>query len=177
MAWHTTGNYETEFDKTTNMVLQTIQRVGVTDEQIGEDQQFLVDLFMTIGRANEGEDDREWMGAMDCAFIGLIYHRHILFKDEDNPGVLIPRPDWEATDYLGTMNMVIQCLIIQLHVPQHLIESAIQEGADRAMKHCRKPESFDSEGLTLHKHLVCLMIIGVLVHRLLPRTSTPPNQQ
>jgi hypothetical protein len=175
MPWATTGNWETEFDRTTNVLLKTIQHMGVPDEDIEADQHFLVDMMNTVGRAIEEESMHEFIEHMDVAFIGLLYHRHMPFLDED--GGKITYPDTSPNDYAVTMSLVLTALERQIGIPKDLLTRGIERGSDHALKMLRRPESFDDESLVLHTHVVAMCIIGMLIHLYMPFTDKTPEEQ
>jgi hypothetical protein len=98
-----TGLFPNEFDRTTSAVLHTVQALGVPDKAIEEDQNFLVDLMLTVGGVADDSDTADTVAAMDCAFIGLLYHRHMPFMMSHEDGA-VKAPEREATDYAFTLN-------------------------------------------------------------------------
>ena len=172
MAWGTSGMYPTEFDRTTNLVLRTIQAAGTTDWEIAEDQSFLCDLMQSVGKSDADQSMHETMEAMDVAFIGLLVHRHLPYRDGDTGEITRPAEKGPA-NYTFTMNIVAN-MLIEVGIPPSVVEMTANEGAARAVQHMRPPESFRDEALTLHTHVVALFVIGILVHRLMPTTTDHP---
>lgn len=175
MPFGTTGRMPTEFDETTDAVLRTIQAAGTTDEEIIQDQEFLVDLMTTVGANTENVTLMDTIEAMDCAFIGLLIHRHMPYKDETTGEFWRP-PQSGPADYEFTMN-VVAGMLIGFGIPEQIVEYTANEGARRAVKHLRPPDSFSDQGTVLHVQVITLFVIGILVHRLMPRTSDNPIDQ
>jgi hypothetical protein len=172
MTFETSGRWPTEFDRTTNVVLHTIQAAGTTEKEIEQDQEFLCDLMMMVGRNDASRSMKDTIEAMDIAFIGLLVHRHLPYRDEETGEVTRPEQA-KGSNYVFTMNVVVN-MLIEHGLPKSVIENVASEGASKAMLNLRPPESFDNESLILHTHVVALFVIGMLIHRLMPTTSEHP---
>ncbi len=170
MPWQVSGMYPTEFDPTTNLVLRTLQAVGVTEKEVEDDQNFLVDLMHSVGNIDMSQS--EVIEAMDVAFIGLLVHRHLPYYDEDTGTMM--RPTIGPAEYTLTMN-VLANMLMEMGIPQDIVERTANEGTRRAMTALRPPESFKDEALVLHVHATALFVIGILVHRLMPTTYEMPH--
>jgi len=175
MPFEPSGFLATEFDDTTGRVLRTIQAAGVTDEEIEEDQDFTVTLLMEVGKNHPSIPPKEVIEAMDLAFIGLLVHRHLPYKDADT-GALY-HPEIEPNNYTFTASVLVNMLIEEFAVPVADIDATVNEASERAIRHMRPPTSFTDEGLALHTHVMALFVIGLLTHRFMPTTETPPDHQ
>jgi hypothetical protein len=175
MPFQTTGMFPTEFDVTTDRVLRTIQEAGTTDKEIDTDQDFLLDLMQMVGKHHPSISMHETMEAMDIAFIGLLVHRHMPYRDDDT-GELF-RPSMEPNNYLLTASNMATMLINDFDVPLDVLREVLNDATRRAVRHMRPPKSFSEDGVALHTHVVALFIIGMLTHRLMPTTNEPPTQQ
>lgn len=172
---HTTGLFPTEFDDTTNALFMTIEvAMGVPDEELIKDQQFLCDMLGLIGRSHPDADDDEMIHVMDMAYIGLIYHRHMPFiREETNEKVLLSERD--PAGYTKTISMLSTALVQQQGVDPALILEAAGDAAQEGIRYLRRPETLDNEGLRLHTDFIAMCILGLLVHRLIPTTDVPPS--
>lgn len=170
-----TGLFPNEFDRTTTAVLHTVQALGVTDEQIERDQEFLCDLMVTVGGISDDSTTEDTVAAMDCAFIGLLYHRHMPFIDSEDGATIHPARG--ATDYATTLTAVANGLISGFGVSPSHIQRAAEEGTVLATRNLRVPPSSKPEDIVLHTHVIALFVIGMLVHRLMPTTPHHPMEQ
>jgi len=174
--FQTTGLFPSEFDPTTNAVLRTIQEVmKVPEEELIADQHFLADIMLMIGAYNVSAIPMEsTVHVMDMAYIGLLYHRHIPFINEDtNEKVLLSAGDPSA--YTKTLSMLSTALVTQQGVsPEQIMETA-SDAASEAIQHLRRPDTLDADGLRLHTDFIAMCILGLMVHRLIPTTEVPPQ--
>lgn len=166
----TNGLFPSEFDETTDRVLRTLLLFGVTEEEVVQDQEFLCDLMLATAKV-VGEQ-KDTMRVMDCAFIGLLYHRHMPFLDRDDDSVM--RPERSPNDYTFTLNAVMHALISQVGIPKTVAMRTVEEGASLIIPHLTEPESYDDDGTALHVQLIALTATGMLIHRLMPSTSHHP---
>lgn len=171
MCISTTGMFPSEYDDTTNRVLRTVQAFGVTDEEIQDDQLFLVTMLEQIGIVYGEFQDT--IKAMDLAFIGLLYHRHMPFRASEDDDTLV-QPRKGPADYTGTLSAVSTALIQQAGIPPQVISQTANDAARLALEHLRKPDSFERDDLTLHTQWIALSVIGLMVHRLMPSTHDNP---
>jgi hypothetical protein len=169
MPIRTTGMFPSEYDDTTNALLQTVQLFGTTDKDIEDDQLFLVDLMMTIG-ASPHQTMADTINAMDVAFLGLIYHRHMPYEDENGDMVM---PDRAPNDYVRTLNLLANSIVSEVGVPLPMVTMCANDAAEMCMSHMRRPDSLNET--TLHEHMLALFVIGLLIHRFIPLSDEPPT--
>lgn len=168
MVQQTTGSNATEFDRTTDAILHTIQALGVTDEQVLEDQNFLVDLFAEVSvQTVEGIEPIRTIEVLDCAFIGLLYHRHMPFRDTEGETFY---PERSPNDYIFTLNALSSGVVDQLGVSKVSLLKAGAEGALLARSHMRDDLVEDDLGM----QFLALSTLGMIVHRLVPFTREKP---
>jgi hypothetical protein len=170
MPVQTNGKFPSEFDETTDRVLRTLFAFGVTDQQIEMDQEFLCDLMLATAKVEGTQADT--IRVMDCAFLGLLYHRHMPFLDPDDDSVITP--EREPNDYTFTLNAVMHALIEQVGIPKTVAMRTVEEGARLVVPHLKEPETYEPDGTTLHVQLIALTATGMLIHRLMPSTSRHP---
>lgn len=173
----------TEFDSTTNALMNTLSSMGVSDATLEEDMTFLTDMFMLITRQDpENIDPEHTTRVLDCAFLGLLYHRHMPFQIQEDDGTIgaLKIPERAPNDYAFTLNAVTQALVRQVGVnPGHIAIVGLEGGA-LGRSHMRNlPDDLpeDHPDIELHKQFLALTMLGMLVHRLLPHTSTSPKEQ
>ena len=164
------GAIPSEFDPTTNSLLQTIQFFGVSDEELRADQEFLVDIMLMIGSYTSTAE--QTVAVMDVAFIGLLYHRHIPFIDEDSDELV--RPDIAPADYTVTLSILSNALIEQTGMDPMTIIETTMDAANYVLPHLRHPDSLDKDGTLLHVQFLAMSMIGMLVHRHVPTTHNHP---
>jgi hypothetical protein len=163
------GFAPSQFDRTLARVLRTIETFDVSDDEILLDQEFLHDLVLQVGMKDNAPNDG--IDLLDCAFIGLLYHRHMPFLDPHTDET-VP-PDRAPNEYGWTLRAVGSALIHQVGIPRNLVERTLEEGADISAPYLRVDTASD---ITLHIQVIMLCCIGMLIHRLLPGTSTPPRK-
>jgi hypothetical protein len=166
MPFATSGIFPTEFDATTDAILATVQALGATDAELVADQEFVVELFIQVGNP-AGPPDADWMGTMDCVFIGLIYHRHMPFYNEDGERF---RPERGDADYVFTLSAVSNALARQVGATPEQVTAIAIEAMDKLMPQMKPVEDLHE----LHTQVMALMILGMLVHRLMPHTNIHP---
>lgn len=173
----------TEFDSTTNAIMHTLTAMGVEDATLEEDMSFLTNMFMAVTRTDpENVEPEHTTRVLDCAFIGLLYHRHMPFQILESDGTIgeLTIPERAPNDYVFTLNAVTQALVRQVGInPGHIAIVGL-EGGTLGRSHLRDlPEglSDDDPDVELHKQFMALVMLGMLVHRLLPRTTTSPKEQ
>lgn len=170
MPLEPSGELPSKFDRTLSRVLRTIETFDVTDEEVLADQDFLLSLVEQVGLADNAPN--EGVDLLDCAFIGLLYHRHMPFLDPEDDRPIMP--DRAPNEYGWTLKALGSALIHQVGIPRNLVERAIEEGANDAAPYlCVDQHTSD---LTLHTQVLTLCCIGMLIHRLLPGTTTPPRK-
>ena len=170
MSMQANGAIPSEFDPTTNSLLQTIQFFGVSDEELRADQEFLVNVMLMIGSYTSTAE--ETVAVMDVAFIGLLYHRHIPFIDEDTDELV--RPVMEPAEYTTTLSILSNALVEQMGLDPRLIMEAASDAAEYVLPHLRNPDSLDKDGTLLHVQFLAMSMIGMLVHRYVPTTHNHP---
>lgn len=170
MPLELSGLAPSQFDRTLSRVLRTIEKFDVTDEEILLDQEFLHDLVLQVGLSNTAPNDG--IDLLDCAFIGLLYHRHMPFLDPETDEPVTP--DRALNEYAWTLKAVGSALIHQVGIPRNLVLRALEEGADFSAPYLRVDQ--DTPDVDLHVQVITLCCIGMLIHRLLPGTSTPPRK-
>lgn len=172
MTWSTNGLLPTEFDKTTDRLMRTVASFGVEDEAIRDDQDFLVNLMASVSNDDPNITMQETIWVMDVAFIGLLYHRHMPFLDEDDVRF---NPERGAADYTFTLTAVSNAIVHQLNVTKEDIVDVSNEVCARVLRHLRRPDDLsDPESLILHRQWLALSILGMIIHRFIPSTSTHP---
>jgi hypothetical protein len=174
-VFSTSGLHPTEFDVTTDRVLTTIYAAGTTSKQIVEAQDFVCDLLMMVGKNHPSIPEEETIECLDIAFIGLLVHRHMPYKDAETGRLF--RPDIADNDYGVTLTNLVNVIIQGLGVGIERVAEVVTEGGNRAVRHMRPPDSFDDDGVALHAQVVALFVIGLLTHRLMPTTPYPPQEQ
>lgn len=163
MTWQTTGNMPTEFDPTTDRLLASLASLGVTDEELSEDQNFLVELMMQVGKA-EGDkpDDDDFIAVMDCAYIGLVYHRHMPFIVDSGEKLTVPQmPGKGPNDYYSTLSALSNALVRS--VPG-LTKDGIKALAAGACMRALRWMNRDPEVMDLAKHFLAMTSLGYLIH-------------
>jgi hypothetical protein len=172
----TNGAIPSEFDPTTNSLLQTIMFFGVSEDELRADQDFLVDVMLMIGSTDPRTTTMEQtVAVMDVAFIGLLYHRHIPFIDEDTDELV--RPDIAPADYTVTLSILSNALIEQTGMDPTTIIETTMDAANYVLPHLRHPDSLDKDGTLLHVQFLALSMIGMLVHRHVPTTHDKPRKE
>jgi len=174
--FQTNGILPSEFDPTTDALLRTIQVVmEVSEEELVADQGFLCDLLNMIGSTNAGHITTEQtIHVMDMAYIGLIYHRHIPFINEDTGEKVLFSADDPAA-YTKTLSMLSTALVQQQGVTPEQIMDTATDAAAEAIQNLRRPDSLDNEGLRLHTDFIAMCVLGLMVHRLIPTTTDVPQ--
>lgn len=168
------GLFPSEFDATTNAVLATVQALGITVEELQADQHFLSDMMLVIGSTHAQTITMdETIHVMDMAYIGLIYHRHMPFVDEDTDEK-VQLSDRDPVAYTETLSMLSTALIQQFGVNPEQIMDAASDAAAEAIRHLRRPDTLDDDGLRLHTDFIAMCILGLIVHRLCPTTHNHP---
>ena len=177
VAMHTTGMFPSEFDPTTNAVLRTIQHFGTTDDELRADQEFLVNMMELIGSIDAVDifTPDETIAVMDLVYIGLIYHRHIPFVDDDTNEVFHPVDD--PVGYTDTLSILATALIDDMGVSMDDILEASADSSHFVLPHLRPPDSIDEEGTRLHVQFLALAMIGMLVHRFVPTIHARPRKE
>jgi hypothetical protein len=172
----TNGIMPSEFDPTTDALLRTIQVVmEVPEEVLAADQQFLCDVLNVIGSSHAGRITMEQtIHVMDMAYIGLIYHRHMPFINEETDEKVLLSADDPAA-YTKTLSMLSTALVQQQGVSPEQIMDTASDAAAEAIQHLRQPDSLDHEGLRLHTDFIAMCILGLMVHRLIPSTTEVPK--
>lgn len=175
VTMQTNGRFPSEFDPTTNAVLRTIQHFGTTEEELLADQDFLVDMMMMIGSDDARIPVEDTIPVMDLAYIGLIYHRHIPFVDDETNQVFHPVDD--PAGYTDTLSILATALIDDMGVSVDDIFEASADSSHFVLPHLRPPESIDEEGTRLHTQFLALAMIGMLVHRFVPTIHARPRKE
>ncbi len=175
MVFRVNGTFPTEFDETTNAVLATLQSLGTTQEELEADQQFLIDILHMVGAYDDPNFTTDAMiHVMDMAYIGLIYHRHMPFVDEST-NEKVRLSEQYPVGYTKTLSMLSSALEEQHDVTAEQIMQCAGDAAVEAIQWLRRPETLDKEGLRLHTDFIALCILGLMVHRLIPTTTTTPQ--
>ena len=167
MSTRTNGMFPTQFDETTNALFRTLELLGVSDEELLDDRAFLANLMAVVGRPDPAIPVEDTIELMDVAYIGLIYHRHIPFIDEDT-GQMEMAHEGDLTAYSKTLARLSQAIVEVTGAPPDTIMECAKEAAEVTVQHLREPESTDAEGLRLHTDIIAMVIIGLLVHRFVP---------
>lgn len=176
-----TGAMPTEFDPTTRVMLATMAHMGVSDKTLEEDMVFLTDLFSLVASRDTSIPMQLTTEVLDCAFIGLVYHRHMPFEIVNSPGDedgVVGIPDREANNYVFTATALSRGLMQAGDANAMQVMAATMEGAILARRHLLDlPEDASDDDKELSKQFLALASIGMLVHRLAPTSKKPPRTQ
>lgn len=175
------GTMPTEFDPTTQALLNTINREGVPDSVIEEDMNFMIDLFMQVSSRDERIPQQRTTEVLDCAFIGLLYHRHMPFQitrqdGTEEKGTL--DEDRAGNDYLFTLNALCTALTRDYGKSPSEVTVVGLEGAMLMRSHLMDiPDDTPNDDPTkvLMIQVLTLGTLGMTVHRLLPRYRGEAN--
>lgn len=158
-----------EYKPTVDAMIATLQCMGVDGETLLGDADFVKMLFDDLLDREHG-DVRLLRPMLDLAYLGILTHRRMQFEGDD--GNLFT-PDFGATNYSATFAALATSFEQQLSVPKVLLFKALAEAGARAIRLFRSPDT-DERTADLHKDAMVLCAIGLIVHRHLPRTDTPP---
>jgi hypothetical protein len=161
----------TEFDPTTNALLNTLSHFGVSDLELKADQDFICELMETVTESmSGGDDDMHIIRLMDCAYLGLLWHRHMPYEVDGE----LKRPEQVGpNDYVKTL-AVVSASLHKDGVARHAIMAGATEGAMLARSHMKDPEDRDPEDEPLLRDILSLCSLGMVLHRLLPHHDQPP---
>lgn len=170
MTMRMSGLFPSEYDATTQALFNTLQGYGVSDRVLQEDMEFVASFFAEVGTSFE-RGIQDTMEVMDVAYIGLIYHRHMPFLDDETGEP--ERPDKAPNNYARTFGMLAQALEEQQGIESEQIVDAANAGADLAARNMRPSAIIETADLALQ--FTVIVSIGMVVHRLLPHTPNPPK--
>jgi hypothetical protein len=179
----TTGPIATEFDTTTGALVRGLQTLGVTEETVHGDMEFVANVFQEVVKAGDRplRSPKETTEALDCAFIGLLYHRRMPFQMQEPDGSMggLEIPKRADNDYIFTLTAVTNALVRQGVANNMQIMTAATEGALLARAHMPDidKKTIDPVIYELRSHFLTMCTIGMIVHRLMPHSSTPPSEQ
>jgi hypothetical protein len=177
------GPIPTEFDSTTGALVRGLQTLGVTEQDVHEDMEFVANIFQVVVKAGDHpvRSSKEVTEVLDCALIGLLYHRRMPFQMQEEDGTIggLEIPKRADNDYLFTLTAVTGALVRQGVANNTQIMTAATEGALLARVHMPDIElkSVDPLIYELRKQFLTICTIGMIVHRLMPHSQTPPAEQ
>ena len=100
----------TEFDSTSSALFNGLRSLGVEQKKIEEDMDFVASVFQEIVRDREGPvpSARDTTEVLDCALIGLTYHRRMPFQMQEPDGSFggLEIPERADNDYIFTLTAV-----------------------------------------------------------------------
>jgi len=172
---HTTGLFPSQFDPTIDAVLATVQALGTTPTELEADQEFLLDVMNLIAVTDPSVMPLEsTIEFLDVAYIGLVYHRHMPFLD-DETGEMRRVTD-DPMEYIATLSALSIGLIREQGLPPEALVDLTSEAAAFTLPHLRRPGTLDMDGTKLHRDMLAMVLIGLIVHRFLPTTDHHPRK-
>lgn len=165
----------TEFDPTTDALLRTITVLGVTDEQLHADMDFLTDFFTQVSSHDvKNIPAQRTTEVLDCAFIGLVYHRHMPFKDFETEETI--RPPRDPNNYTFTLSAVSASLARDRGLSAEQIAQAAMEGGLLGKSHLnRDTDESDEQQVELRRQFLAMCMLGMIIHRLMWTTEEEPT--
>lgn len=172
MGMQTDGSMATEFDPTTNALLNTVTHMGVSDVELTADQTFIADLMLAVnGSLTMGEDPMHTIRLMDCMYIGLVWHRHMPYEVDGE----VKRPTSIGPgDYTHTLTIVSNAMARDHGMSKGQVMVAAAEGGYLARSHMKDVAERNPDDEPLLRDILALTALGMILHRLLPTTNQPP---
>lgn len=166
-----------DYSATVVALNNTVAALGIQEQTLRDDAAFIshmIHYFNERGDLVQPLDRETLFAVMDCAFVGLVYHRHMPYLDpEDNDVSYTPEPG--STDYTKTVTMLMKALS-DSHVasPAEALRASIQ-GALVGRRLFSDEGQRNEEDADLMKDFMNLCGIGHMVHALLPSTNERPS--
>jgi len=162
---------QTEFDPTTQAVLNTLDEVGVSDDDIRESVTFLYSHagMVMVPDAEPGTPAfTRAMSCLDTAWIGLLIHSFMPVHDVAKDTIAAA----PKGTYRDTLMMVVNSAA-HMGVTQEDVDAAMSEVM--ALGQGFFIPAGTEEDKNLLTQFLDLMLIGIIIHRHFPMTTTPPT--